>query len=54
MTSYYDGPRLVNPVNQAVVFYDASGDFIFEDFNTTVWSYTNEGVSNVGFFATDR
>ena len=42
MTSYYDEGKLINSVSHEVVYYDGTGDYIFEDFNTTVWYFNSE------------
>ena len=51
MTSYFGEGKLINPAIHALLYYDGTGDYIFEDFNTTVYSFFSEQIVQVANFA---
>ena len=52
ISAYYSTDRQVFPVIYSVVDYRGSGDFVLEDYYSSVWIYSNEPIAQTGVAAT--
>ena len=55
MTTYFvNGERLIYPFRCPTLYSDGSGHYVTIDSNMTIWTVSNDQMSQVAMFATDR